>query len=818
MYHWLLSILVLFCSVTAALAQPLLPRRDYIGFPTRQSYPDLIANLTHYCTSTSAANTYTCTVDNGQDLTYALVAGQEVVLTVTTTNTGASTLNPSGLGAIPLKVFVGTALFDVAAGDLPAGKQITLRYDGSVFQLLNPETVLTACVAERARGLYNVKCPPYLAKGDGVTSDTAAIEAAEAAITTGGVLYFPPGVYVITQLNISSSNVIWRGAGMYASILRSTATNAMIFSTIPHVNIAFEDIGFDGNNVNVSTYTDDQNYRGGSLRIERCRFFGFLTVDLQIRGSNFIIDSNVFEASGAYSVPLVAARAVDILQGAKHGRISNNRMRYVTQGIQGITDASASQVINVTDDVTINDNFFDLGFYTKIQRSANSGGTVTYTATVLTDTAAAFTGIVANDFVRVMPTRNTGTGTISQTKVTDAAATFITSGVLRGEFVRVGGKFGIISNVTSETILGVEEWLSETDRTVVDAPTTGTYTVYGVYLGKVVSSTATTVTVIRWMDLNGVTLTPSAGTLYEILPPPGIYPFLCGYACRGWQVTGNTLLRGYADQISYFGYEGVIANNVMGYGQDVGITLAGQYTTVMGNRISHQGTVGIYLLATNDSVIANNSITDTTWTNAADTTSLAGIHISNGARNLIANNTVGIETTMPLARHGIALAGTATDNTLQGNHTRNHTVGGIRLHGSGVVKTHYIANRSFGETPISYNAAFFTSGVNLPLAAAQTIAAGNTITADMCGGLKQITASGAVTTSTTDTFTAPSAANESCTMRVCNIGTVNTITLDKNVLFFTSGGIDLPLPADSCVQVVSDGTKWRQVTAVQAAN
>mgnify|MGYP001578878904 CR=1 FL=1 len=49
-------------------------------------------------------------------------------------------------------------------------------------------------------------------------------------------------------------------------------------------------------------------------------------------------------------------------------------------------------------------------------------------------------------------------------------------------------------------------------------------------------------------------------------------------------------------------------------------------------------------------------MTDTTWVNATDTTSLAGIHISNGSRNMIVNNTIGIETTMPLARHGISVA------------------------------------------------------------------------------------------------------------------------------------------------------------------
>lgn len=64
--------------------------------------------------------------------------------------------------------------------------------------------------------------------------------------------------------------------------------------------------------------------------------------------------------------------------------------------------------------------------------------------------------------------------------------------------------------------------------------------------------------------------------------------------------------------------------------------------------------------------------------------------------------------------------------------------------------------------------------------AAQTIAAGNTITADACGGVKIVTAGGAVTTDTTNTITAPAAANAGCCMNIVNTGATNTITLDQN--------------------------------------
>lgn len=102
-----------------------------------------------------------------------------------------------------------------------------------------------------------------------------------------------------------------------------------------------------------------------------------------------------------------------------------------------------------------------------------------------------------------------------------------------------------------------------------------------------------------------------------------------------------------------------------------------------------------------------------------------------------------------------------------------------------------------------------------PVPAAETIAAAGTITADGCGTVKRVTAAGAVTTGTTNTFTAPATSNEGCIMQVCNSGS-NAITLDDNALFEASGigGAtpgDTVLGAADCVPVGSDGAVWRQL-------
>ncbi|MFA5898041.1 MAG: hypothetical protein WC829_02890 [Hyphomicrobium sp.] len=98
---------------------------------------------------------------------------------------------------------------------------------------------------------------------------------------------------------------------------------------------------------------------------------------------------------------------------------------------------------------------------------------------------------------------------------------------------------------------------------------------------------------------------------------------------------------------------------------------------------------------------------------------------------------------------------------------------------------------------------------------AQTIAAGNTVTADACGTMKQITAGGAVTTDTTNTFSAPAATNAGCCMDVVNVGAQN-ITLDNNALFFSPAAGDVVMTANDSIRVCSNGTAWYAVTALVA--
>ena len=98
--------------------------------------------------------------------------------------------------------------------------------------------------------------------------------------------------------------------------------------------------------------------------------------------------------------------------------------------------------------------------------------------------------------------------------------------------------------------------------------------------------------------------------------------------------------------------------------------------------------------------------------------------------------------------------------------------------------------------------------------ATETVAGAGTITANACGTIKPIQSTGSVTTNTTNTFTASTAAG--CCMDVINVDAADTITLDANTAFKTIGGANQALGPDDSVRVCSNGTNWYQMGAVSA--
>jgi hypothetical protein len=92
------------------------------------------------------AESYTYAVDTGAANAYAVslspapasyAAGLEVVFNAAHANTGASTLNVNALGAKTIKKWSGGSLADLTSGDISAGQIMSVKYDGTYFQVVS---------------------------------------------------------------------------------------------------------------------------------------------------------------------------------------------------------------------------------------------------------------------------------------------------------------------------------------------------------------------------------------------------------------------------------------------------------------------------------------------------------------------------------------------------------------------------------------------------------------------------------------------------------------------------------------------------------
>lgn len=93
---------------------------------------------------------------------------------------------------------------------------------------------------------YNVKY--YGAKGDGVTDDRAAIQSAVAAANAagGGIVFFPPGTYLIGNPIVALSNVTFFGCGT-ASVITSSVSNSGIASQSATLHdVVIDSLTFNG--------------------------------------------------------------------------------------------------------------------------------------------------------------------------------------------------------------------------------------------------------------------------------------------------------------------------------------------------------------------------------------------------------------------------------------------------------------------------------------------------------------------------------------------------------------------------------------------
>jgi hypothetical protein len=183
-------------------------------------------------------------------------------------------------------------------------------------------TNLSSAIAAFSGLFTNVKSSAFGALGDGVTDDTTAINNAITA-AAGGIVFFPPGTYVVSVLTCGTSNLYLMGAGSGSSIISgnsagtrvinvtdntsnkwkkfeglritSSATYTRLVDVEETQNISFVDCDFDGTNCNGALINRPDVDGQSNIFFDRCKFTAG-------ESSPRCIDNNSDDAESYFSV------------------------------------------------------------------------------------------------------------------------------------------------------------------------------------------------------------------------------------------------------------------------------------------------------------------------------------------------------------------------------------------------------------------------------------------------------------------------------------------------------------------------------------
>lgn len=177
------------------------------------------------------------------------------------------------------------------------------NYRSSTHGWVGPVNTALAGIASSA--VFNVKDPRYGAVGDGVTDDTAAIQAADtAAAVAGGTVFFPPGTYAAAALSISSG-VVWKGAGMGLSVLLATGSGSPVLLNInAATNVYVEGLTFDGNTGTVTSFNNvTQTFNASRVLFHRCEWRNCRGIALLVSGGDKVgVTYSRFKDCGTYNL------------------------------------------------------------------------------------------------------------------------------------------------------------------------------------------------------------------------------------------------------------------------------------------------------------------------------------------------------------------------------------------------------------------------------------------------------------------------------------------------------------------------------------
>lgn len=208
-------------------------------------------------------------------------------------------------------------------------------------------SVLEGQIATTNANVYNVKSAPYNAVGDGITNDTAAIQAAiSAAVANKGIVVFPFGTYLVSDyLAITGAcTIMTQGSTGTATITQATVSKG-IFS-IQSSNVQIYDLTLTITNtssVSVGVIASSGSSSGSyysNIRIERCTFNHQAINGIQL---SYCSKSSIRFCT--FSTTNVAARYAMNLSAVSTFDISNNY----------ITTTSSAVILSSLSSVAVND-------------------------------------------------------------------------------------------------------------------------------------------------------------------------------------------------------------------------------------------------------------------------------------------------------------------------------------------------------------------------------------------------------------------------------------------------------------------------------
>lgn len=234
-----------------------------------------------------------------------------------------------------------------------------------------------------------VSVTDYGAKGDGVTADQAAIQAAINAVSTagGGTVRIPAGVYAVTGSIEPKSNVTLLGDGA-ASVLKINSASAFEIlhkTSGPLTNFVVDNLRFDGSlnyPANSDVYKQTYALRNTAIKIDvtcsfvtirNCSFFklstasidfnAFSSSDLVITDNTFNFGSYIFKVAGvripASSPSSDAERPRRIVMSRNVSVISGPQYHYDASKEDWVASADGYNIDSVMDAV-ISDNVITL--------------------------------------------------------------------------------------------------------------------------------------------------------------------------------------------------------------------------------------------------------------------------------------------------------------------------------------------------------------------------------------------------------------------------------------------------------------------------